>query len=102
MSNNVDSFIKYGGWVAAIVATTIAVNNYVQNPQRMSEARIADLQAQITSNRDLNTALTKTNQNDVQEVKSRLTDIERNQKDIREQIVRLQTVIEERIPPKKL
>ncbi len=88
-------------FIIAIVAALSSVIYWVQNPQQKNDVAIQLQDQRITSQQKTIDELTKTQQNDIQEVKKGLTELEDQVEILNKDIVKLQTIIDERIPKKK-
>lgn len=74
---------------------------YLTSPQRESDLAIKLLQAQVDTQTATIATVTKTQQNDTQEVRLELTNTRNEVQELTKQVVKLQTIIEERIPARK-
>lgn len=92
---------KEGASLIAILSIAFGVFTFVVNPQRTSEAQIEYLKLELEKNQALNDTLTKTQQNDLHTLEAKMAAQEGKMDDLKNSVVELKTIIQERIPPKK-
>lgn len=88
--------ISFGAYQFILAPSRV---NEAQN--RASETQIAYLKSELEKNQLLNDTLTKTQQNDLHTLESRMNIQEGKMDDLKTAVVQLQTIINERIPAKK-
>jgi hypothetical protein len=88
-------------FVIAIVGAVASVILWITGPQTQNDTAIRILQAQVEVQNKTIESITKTQQNDTQEVKGEVSGLRNEVQETREEVIKLQTIIEERIPKKK-
>jgi uncharacterized protein YlxW (UPF0749 family) len=73
---------------------------YLTSPQQKQDTAIELLKAQAANQQETIQTITKTQQNDTQELKSEVAGLRAEVQQLRESVVKLSTIIEERIPKK--
>lgn len=86
--------------IFAICAVVLSVFIYLTSPQQKQETTIELLKAQVATQQETITTVTKTQQNDTQEVKNEIAGFRTEVQTLRESVVKLGTIIDERIPKK--
>lgn len=71
---------------------------YLTTPSEENDTAIQLQQQQITQQRDTIDRITKIQQNDTQEVKSELKEVRREQRELKDEVIKIQTILEERLP----
>jgi uncharacterized coiled-coil protein SlyX len=87
--------------VFAIGAFILGAYIYVTKPGAQNDVAIQLQEQRITAQRTTIDELTKTQQNEVKEVKNEIAGLRTEMQALTNSVVKLQTIIEERIPPKK-
>lgn len=85
----------------AVAGTVLSAFVYLTNPARDNDTAIQLLKAQVVTQEATISTITKTQQNDTQEVKLELGGLRQEIQSLSEQTVKLQTIIEERIPKQR-
>ena len=84
-------------WLS-IVAIILGGFIYLTNPVGNNETALKLQDQRITSQRETIDTITKVQQNDVQELKSKITDLESSVNELSENVAVLTAIINERIP----
>lgn len=87
--------------IFAISGMVLSAFIYLTSPQKEQNVAIELLRAQVVAQERTIETITKTQQNDTHEVKTNLEALRKETQELRENIVKLGTIIEERIPKKK-
>lgn len=89
-------------FVIAVVGVVIGVFIFFADPNKSNQVALVLQDARITSQQKIVDELTRTQQNDIKEVKNEIAGFRSEVQNLTNSIIRLQTIIEERIPnPKK-
>lgn len=87
--------------VCFIVSTTVAVIMFFLGPSMTNKTALQLQEQRIVAQRETIDSLTKTQQNDTQEVKLELSNLNDKVEDLETNMAQLITIINERIPAKK-
>jgi hypothetical protein len=87
--------------VIALVGVVSSVMLWVMGPQTQNNLAIELLKQQSENQQKVIETVTKTQQNDTQEVKGQIFEAKEQLADLKAEIIKLQTIIDERIPKKK-
>lgn len=87
-------------FIFAICGVVLSVFIYMTAPQQKTDTAIELLKSQASNQQATIDRITKTQQNDVQELKSEIAGLRSEIQQLRESVVKLSTIIEERIPKK--
>jgi septal ring factor EnvC (AmiA/AmiB activator) len=71
---------------------------YITKPTQKNDTALQLQHQQIQQQQDIIDKITKIQQNDTQEVKSELKEVRREQGELKEEVIKLQTILEERLP----
>lgn len=84
-----------------IVALVVGVYKFITSPQIQQYTAIEILKEQVASQQKTIDSITKTQQNDTQEVKAGLSETKNKVEELNTAVIQLRTIIDERIPVKK-
>jgi len=88
-------------FILAIIGVAFGIYFTFANPARLIENRVILLESDISSHKDLQTQLDTIQKNDLHTIQVKLDDVIIVINDLSKEVVKLQTVIQERIPSKK-
>lgn len=92
--------ISLGMSIISLIGMVLGGYIYLNNPTRDNDTALQLQDQRITAQRTTIDELTKTAQNDTKELKSEITGLRTEVQAATNQIVKLQTILEERLPAK--
>ena len=89
------------GFIISIIGATIAVFLFISNPAQENMREIEKLRADVERNQEVIEALNKIRDNDLHTIQGKTSDIEQKLNDIENHLIKLETILNERLPEQK-